>query len=283
MIVNTPILPTKQVFAKKPDTLHTFDLEAICIFAATGFFMDGDTYWKDEVCLQPAHTHKIDANGFLKESMPWFEWHYSPSNLTFEQTLEAYIALLTQITKEQVGDSPVILPLSGGLDSRSQAMVLKDFDNPVHAYSYSFTNGYPEHRIAKQIAKVCGFTFEAFKIPNGYLWDCIDDLAQINGCYSEFTHPRQMAILPQLRQMQGVFSLGHWGDVLFDRGAPEDATEADMVTLLLKRMLKPGGLELANELWRAWDLEGDFQSYFTGRIETALNKIKIDNVSAKLR
>ena len=46
-------------------------------------------------------------------------------------------------------DQPVILPLSGGLDSRSQAMVLQGLDNPVHAYSYSFSGGYPEHKIAK--------------------------------------------------------------------------------------------------------------------------------------
>ena len=170
MIVNTPILPTKQVFARKPNALHTLDLEAICVFVATGFFMGEDTYWKDEVCLLPAHTHEIDTNGILKESTPWFEWHYSPSDLTFEQTLEAYIALLTQITKEQVGDSPVILPLSGGLDSRSQALVLKDLPNPVHAFSYSFEGGYPEHLISKQIAKVCGFTFDGFKIPKGYLY-----------------------------------------------------------------------------------------------------------------
>lgn len=281
-ILKTAILPSKQQFSKNVFS-HDLHKEAVCIFAATGFFMDSDTYWRDEVCLLPAHNHQIDADGFLINSTPWFDWHYSPNSLTFEQTLDAYIALLTQITKEQIGQSPVILPLSGGLDSRSQAMVLKDLDNPVHAYSYSFTDGYPEHKIAQQIAKVCGFSFEAFQISKGYLWDSIDDLAQINQCYSEFTHPRQMAILPQLKQMQGVFSLGHWGDVLFDRGAPEGTMETEMIPLLLKKMLKPGGLELANAIWKAWDLEGDFKSYFVGRIETALAKIKIDNVSAKLR
>lgn len=280
--IKIDILPKKQEFIaiKGSRDLHK---EAICIFAATGFFMDGDTYWKDKGCLLPAHTHHIDADGFLKKSTPWFEWHYNPRTLSFEHALEEYIALLTTIMKTQVGTSPVVLPLSGGLDSRSQAMVLKDFDNPVHAYSYSFTHGYPEHRIAQQIAKVCGFSFEAFQIPKGYLWDCIDDLAQINQCYSEFTHARQMAILPNLQQMHGVLSLGHWGDVLFDRGAPDNAKEADLVPLLLKKMLKPSGLEFATALWKAWGLEGHFKDYLVGRIETALSKIKIDHVGAKLR
>uniref|UniRef100_UPI00404A1D67 asparagine synthase-related protein n=1 Tax=Gelidibacter sp. TaxID=2018083 RepID=UPI00404A1D67 len=281
--ITNPILPIVNIFAKKPNTVHEYYYEAICVFLATGFFLEDDTYWKDILCLKPAHNHELDAHGYLISSKPNFKWHYSPQAISFDTALEQYTQLLTLIIKEQVKDNTIILPLSGGLDSRSQAMVLKDLDNRVHAYSYSFDGGYAEHKIAQQIARVCDFTFEAFQIPKGYLWDCIDDLAQINGCYSEFTHPRQMAILPNLKQMQGVFSLGHWGDVLFDRGAPDGVTQADMVLLLLKKVLKPGGLELANALWQAWELDGDFESYFIGRIEASLNKIKIDNVSAKLR
>ena len=92
-----------------------------------------------------------------------------------------------------------------------------------------------------------------------------------------------MAVLPKLKEMQGVFSLGHWGDVFFDRGAPEGTQESDIIPLLTKRMIKKGGLELAQKLWKAWDLEGDFKNYFISRIETLLSKIKIDNISAKVR
>jgi len=280
--LKTPILPSKLQFAKRLDA-HELNFKAICIFAATGFFLDDDTYWKDEVCLLPAHNHTFDDSGKLIKSKPWFHWHYTPRKISFEQALKEYIDLLTTITKEQVGDNPVILPLSGGLDSRSQALVLKDLDNPTHAYSYSFLGGYPEHKISKQIAKVCNFTFEAYKIPKGYLWNTIDVLAKMNGCYSEFTHPRQMAVLEELKQMKGTFSLGHWGDVLFDRGVPEGTQEKDVIPLLLKKMLKPGGLEFADALWKAWNLEGAFEDYLTTRIQTSLSKIKIDNISAKVR
>ncbi|TYB77003.1 asparagine synthase-related protein [Bizionia myxarmorum] len=283
MTITTPIIPSKLTFAKRPIEPHELDLKAVCVFVATGFFMGGDTYWKDEVCLKSGHHHKLNEAGELLESTPYFNWHYTPRELSFEQALEDYIQLLKTITKEQVGDNPVIVALSGGLDSRSQALILKDFDNPVHGFSYSFTDGYPEHKISGQIAKACGFTFEGFKIPKGYLWDTIDELAEINGCYSEFTHPRQMAILPELKKMKGVFSLGHWGDVLFDRGAPEDTMESDIVPLLFKKMVKPKGLELAEQLWQAWGLAGDFKPYLMSRIETDLADIKIDNVSAKVR
>ena len=283
MTITTPILPTKQVFVKKPNTPHDIDLQAICVFLATGFFMGEDTYWKDQICVKPGRHYVLNEQNEFVSSTPYFNWHYSPRSISFEETLEEYIQLLTNITKDQVGDSPVILALSGGLDSRSQALILKNLSNKVHGYSYSFKNGYQEHKLSKEIAEVCGFTFDGFVIPKGYLWNSIDDLAEINGCYSEFTHPRQMAILPQLKAMKGLFSLGHWGDVLFDRGAPEGATEADIIPLLLKKMIKPKGLELAEKLWQFWDLKGDFNSYLRDRIKTDIAAIKIDNVSAKVR
>lgn len=282
MIENTTILPKEQKFARIASK-HELHLEAICVFVATGFFMGDDSYWKDEVCLLPARDYVFDDDGYVQSSSSNFEWYYATEERSFSDVLEEYIALLTQIIQEQVGQHPVILPLSGGLDSRSQAMVLQGLENPVKAYSYAFEGGYPEQHIAKQIAAVCGFDFKSFVVPKGYLWGCIDELASINGCYSEFTHPRQMAVLPQLKSMSGVFSLGHWGDVLFDRGAPRALKESDVVPFLLKKMVKPTGLELAETLWRTWGLEGDFKTYLISRIETALSDIQIDDLSAKIR
>ena len=164
------------------------------------YFLDDDTYWKDLVCLKPAHEHTIDSNGYLVGSKKWFEWHYSPRDISFNAALEEYIALFTKITQDHIGDSNVILPISGGLDSRSQALILKELGNPVQSYSYSFKHGYPEHKIARQVANACNFDFQAYEIQESYLWACIDELAQINGCYSEFTHPRQMAIVDDLKK-----------------------------------------------------------------------------------
>ncbi len=283
MTITTSIIPSKLQFAKKAEVEHTLNLEAICVFIATGFFMDDDTYWNDLVCLAPGHKHELDAQGYLIKSTPTFQWHYNPRDITFEEALEEYSILLTKITKDQVGDSPVILPLSGGLDSRSQALIFKNLKNDVHAFSYAFQDGYPEHLIAKKIAANCGFDFKDFTINKGYLWDSVENLSNLNGCYSEFTHPRQMAVLPELKQMEGVFSLGHWGDVLFDRGVPEGTQASDVIPFLLKKMVKPKGMALAEKLWLHWNLEGDFKSYLIARIETSLDTIKIDDLSAKVR
>ncbi|MDN3492417.1 asparagine synthase-related protein [Winogradskyella bathintestinalis] len=283
MTITTSIIPNKLQFAKKAEVEHALNYEAICIFIATGFFMDDDTYWKDLVCLAPGHKHELDENGYLIKSEPTYQWHYTPRDITFEEALNEYVALLTEITKEQVGNSKVILPLSGGLDSRSQALIFKNLPNSVQSFSYAFEGGYPEHQIAKQIAANCGFNFEAFTIPKGYLWDVVEEMSQLIGGYSEFTHPRQMAVLPELKQMEGVFSLGHWGDVLFDRGVPEGTQASEIIPLLLKKMVKPKGMELAEKLWDYWNLSGDFKTYLLNRVEVGLEKIKIEDISAKVR
>ena len=154
--IKTPIIPICQQFAKT-NAPHELDHQAICIFAATGFFLDTDTYWKDKKVLPAASENILDENGFLIESKPWFQWHYSPRKITFEKALEEYTALFEQIVAEQLQHNKVILPLSGGLDSRTQAIAISKLKSPVTSYSYSFKGGYPESAIAKKNCKSLWF------------------------------------------------------------------------------------------------------------------------------
>lgn len=280
--IKIPIIPTHQEFVKVKAP-HEMDKKAICIFAATGFFLETDTYWQDLKVLPPATINTIDDNGFWIEGKPWFQWHYSPRHISFETALDEFTDLFEKTCAEQAQGKRVLLPLSGGLDSRTQAIAFSKLNNPVTAYSYSFRNGYSESGIAKEMARVCGFDFQEFTIEPGYLWPKLEELASLNHCYSEFTHPRQMAVLEDFKKMEGVFSLGHWGDVLFDRGTAEGTTEHEIFDQLKKKVIKKGGLELANALWQEWGIEGDFEEYLQYRMESMLATIKIDNVSAKVR
>jgi asparagine synthetase B (glutamine-hydrolysing) len=282
MTIITPIIPTQQTFAKVHAS-HELHLEAICMFAAIGFFLDQDTYWKDQIVLPPASDNSLDSKGYLLDSVPWFKWHYSPRDITFNEALDEFSDLFEAIIREQTAGKKVILPLSGGLDSRTQAAALRAIDADVHSYSYAFKNGYPETNIAKQIAKVCGFEFEAFEIGEGYLWDTIDDLVNLNGCYSDFTSPRQMAFYHQYANMGDVFSLGHWGDVLFDNMQIEELNVSQQADFILNKIVKRGGINFASILWNSWNLKGDFRTYLRFRITELLQKIPIQNTNAKLR
>lgn len=281
-IIKTPIIPIRQTYAKVKGN-HVLNFEAICVFTAIGFFLDQDCYYKDEICLRPATINTIDDNGYLVKSEPYFNWHYSPTGATFKDTLTAYSTLFENVIDKQVKDNKVILPLSGGLDSRTQAVALLKLKKQVTSYSYDFENGYKEADISEVIAKECGFSFQRFTIKEGYLWGKIDQLSKINDTYSEFTHPRQMAVIDDLKEMKGVFSLGHWGDVLFDKQTDTQLSPEEEVDLVLKKIIKTGGVSLATQLWKSWNLEGEFIDYLKKRVRSLLLEIDIENSNTKIR
>lgn len=283
MNITTDIIPIEQQFVGVPQAL---DYEAICAFVATGFFLDEDTYYKGLKVLKPGRQYTLDekATTILSEKR-YFKWHYTPKERPLKQVVAEFADLFETIIKEQTAGKKVILPLSGGLDSRTQAVACKHLNIPVHAYSYAFTGGHDETKYSKRIAAICDFQFQDFKVPNGYLWNVITSLSEINNCYSEFTHPRQMAFKEKYAAMGDVFSLGHWGDVLFDdMGVPEDASTEEQVQLLLKKIVKKDGLLLAERIWKSQGFTGDFISYFKKRITKLLVDINIPNsANAQIR
>jgi rhodanese-related sulfurtransferase len=282
-IIKTPIIPIQQQFAKRKNSKHHIDKKALCIYMASGFFLGDDSFYKDEQVLQPGMNYELDEEKHIINASHYFQWHHSPRNISFQTALDEFTDLFEQIVKEQTSGKRVLLPLSGGLDSRSQAAALKHMNAEVHSYSYSFAGGFKEHKLSEQVADVCDFKFDPFIIPPSYLWNSIQELSAINGCYSEFTHPRQMAVLNDLKQMEGEFSLGHCGDLFFSRGIAVQDEDKPYLDLLNKKIIKKGGLEIANQLWKAWGLEGDFEDYLKSRLQDLLNKIKIEHKGSKIR
>ena len=164
-----PIIPTKPTFIGEQKTL---DFKAICVFAATGFFLDDDTYYTEQKVLKPASIYTFENNKITSKKT-YFQWHYSPKERALKEITEEFAVLFEQIIKEQTQDQRLILPLSGGLDSRTQAAALKHLEADVNAYSYSFSGGHDETLYSEKIAKVCSFPFQGWKVQQGYLWNKI--------------------------------------------------------------------------------------------------------------
>ena len=284
IVVKTDIIPVNQYFVKLKGEKDHIDKEAICCFVATGFFLDNDTYWKNVKVLRPGTINKIDGDGFLLSSENWFNWHYSPREISFSDTVKEFTDLFDGINKSELENEDVILPISGGLDSRSQAASLLSVPNKVASFGYSFQNGFKESSIAKKIAKVANYPFKEFEITPNYLWRKIDFAAQTNKCYAEFTHCTQLRVIEEFKNMGTKFSLGHWGDVLFDKMTSKSLSNDEEILEYLKSIvIKPIGLELAIDLWKSWELEGNFEEYFNKRLLYLLKNIKIDNINAKIR
>lgn len=281
--IKTDIIPKNNIFIGEQKTL---DKHAICVFAATGFFLDQDTYYKELKTLKPGNNYKIDpeTNNILAQDS-YFKWNYSPIDRSLKTVVSEFADLFETIIREQVSEKKVIIGLSGGIDSRTQAVALNQLKIPTHSYGYKFEGGHDETKYGKKIAEVCGFPFEERIVKKGYLWDSVERLASINRCYSEFTHPRQMAFIDDYARWGEVFNLGHWGDVLFnDMNVSDDLSFREQVAVLLKKIVKKGGMELAESLWHSWSLEGNFKEYLISRIEDLLKNIGIkDSANAQIR
>ena len=272
--LKSPIIPVKPIYYGDRKTL---DLESICVFAAIGFFLDDTTFFKELKVIKPATFNEKNHN--------YFKWFYEPLERPLNVIVDEFAELFEKIIEEKIGKKKVILPLSGGIDSRSLATALKYLKKDVACYSYTFKNGHDETIYAKNIAEVCNFPLQSWEIPEGYLWHIIDDLAAINECYSEFTHPRQMAFINQYAALGNIFCLGHWGDVLFDnKSVDNDLSTEKQVNYIISDIVKKGGLELANELWKSWNLQGDFEEYLKSKVTKLLKEIDIpNNANAQMR
>lgn len=279
--VSIPIIPIENTIAFTNDK-QELDLEAICFFVAFGFFLDTDTYWKNKKILSPGTTYEIDDKGFISSAKNWFNWKQETKNRSFNHIVDDFSELFEKIIKEQTLNKKVILPISGGLDSRTQVVALRNHPF-IKSYSYEYQGGYPETKIAKKIADVCQFPFTSMTVKKGYLWNCIEELASINQCFSEFTHPRQMAFFDSFKELGTVFSLGHMGDLLFDSFGLKHLPFQEEVTILIKMLINKGGEELANLLWKSWGLDGSFKDYYTSRISSLLAEFDIEDTNAKFR
>jgi len=120
-------------------------------FCSNWFFLDSDTYFKEQLVLKPATAFEIDfENQKVIASEPYFKWHYSPVDRSLNQIVTEFAELFETIIQEQVLSKPVILPLSGGLDSRTIAAAMQYLKIPVSSYSYSFQDGHDESSYGKK-------------------------------------------------------------------------------------------------------------------------------------
>jgi len=282
MIVKTPIIPESTTFVGDRNSKE-ISYKDVAFFLATGFFLDDTTFYKNQKCLKPGAVYEVGINGAAEFQKHHFTWHYSPRDISFNEAVDEFAHLMDTIAAEKLKNRKVILPLSGGLDSRSLATTVKGWEN-VHAYSYQFQDSFNETKYGKAIADACQWNFSDLSVNKGYLWNVIEQLAAINECYSDFTHPRQMAFFDDYSKMGDVFYLGHWGDVLFnDMGVSESDDFDQLVSILKKKIIKKGGLELAKAMWEAWGLSGDFEQELTNQLSDLLATIKIDNNNARIR
>jgi len=245
-------------------------MESISHWIATGFFLGDSSFYSNTI---------IQDN---KNNKSW-EWHHSPRNLTLDQFVSEFGDLLEDLVKTDTRGKKIILPLSGGLDSRTLAAALKNVKDIV-VISYEFDNGISETKYAEKIAKIYNWEFHRYKIPKSYLWSKIGQISSVNECKTEFTHPRQAAVIDEITKHGNIILSGLWGDVLFDNADIKDNVSKKYQTdFIINNISKIGGVELANDLWNHWNLENSFDENFFMEVYKMLDTINIENPKSKFR
>ena len=261
----------------------SIDIRAVCVFLTTGMFLGGDTYFEDLKVAAPGTDYRVDPSGRVTNRATRFSWFSRSGSETEErgEHLDKFEALLDRACGVA---GRLVVALSGGLDSRTIAASLANSQRQVSSYSYSFEGGEDERRFGREVGGICDFRHRELGIPSGYLWDRLDRLSNATACYSEFTHPRQMAVIDAVDRMGDTLCLGHWGDVLFDGfGMPLDFSFDRLCEVAFSRFVKREGLDLANEVWREHFSDEDFETTLRNRFRSGLEQIEIEDPNARLR
>jgi Asparagine synthase len=274
------IIPELQI---RTGNTNELDLQSICIFMALGYFLGERTYYKGLKQHIPASVTETDDQGNVISSKPYFKWHYSPRDISFQQAVDEFTHLFETIIAEK-GEEGYTIPISGGLDSRTLLAACQSLGKSYKGYSYAFDGGHDETIYGKKMSDLLGFDFDTYKVKEGQLWTYVDRLAARNECYSEFTHARQYAFHDILSSKGGTFLLGHGGDLYFDdMGVPSNLKDDEIMKVLWSRIVKKSGFELATNMWEHWGMQGDFREFLESELKKCLAGIDIPDANAKLR
>ena len=159
---------------RSPNTkIKCIDYSSIAVWFSTGFFLGDKHFYSDKVYES-------------KNLGPNIEWFYNPRDISFNQAVDEFADLFESLIKKNVKGKKIILPISGGLDSRTIAAALSKKQNNIVAISYQFEGGIKETEYAKRIAEILNWEFHSFTIPNGYLWGKLSEISLINNCLIDF-------------------------------------------------------------------------------------------------
>lgn len=249
------------------------DWEAIATFFSMGFFLDDRTYFKDVRIFEPASIYRISAAGEILERRRYWQWHHTVNrSRSYSDTIDEYDALLRQAVARCTSDGRAILPLSGGLDSRSLASVMPE-GPATQAYSYGYTSDSIETHIAAQVAAARGFTFTAHTI-RPYLFDRLPEIVRVLHGSQDVTQARQMSVNAWVREHADVVLTGLWGDVWCDQmgaadGLPPGTSAAEHAR---NKMQKRGRTWLLEQVVRPHLLGVDLEALVIERIADGMRQ-----------
>ncbi len=269
--VATPYISlAKQALSKE------LDWEGITGFLSMGYFPNDKTYLKSIKILYPASYYRFDSEKGLVNHIRYWQW----SNVEYDNDLESQLELVNDTLSNSINcavkGKRVALPISGGLDSRTLAGVLTSSSvvdiKSLWGYSYGYSKGSIETRIAKKIAQARAIDFDYLKLPN-YLFAKADVIAESVDLFQYIDGTRQACMIEALQERSDIVAGGHWGDVWLDKMGVDE--EHQLLPYFQKKIVKNGSDWLVNNICKEYVSNPDdlLNDYFISSI-SKYNHIK---------
>lgn len=213
-------------------------------FCGFGFYPGDRTMFEDVRILRPATHSVFDDQGRLVSQSRYWDWSHDPEHSrTDDDFVDEFHDVWTRTIRRQLRGTRSVVPLSGGLDSRTlfavAAPLAQSVDDPVNTLTYGYSAKSIEIRISRRVAAARGHSaFELVVQP--YLLDRLDEVTGAVEGFGALSLTRQVGASSAISTLGDHVVGGHWGDVWFDTAGVPSGKPADLVTAAYAKFAKKG-------------------------------------------
>ena len=258
-------------------------------FLVTGYVTGPDTLFDGISQVQAGEYLVYDkTSGSLVTQFYHRFWHGNYFSDSEEELLDRLDEIFVRVFKRLIASTKgrqIVVPLSGGLDSRTVVAMLKRLGvEDVICFSYG-KKGDREVEISRQVAEALGYQWYFVEHTRGKLYDGYhsDDMRrykEYGGNLASLPHTQDFLAVKELKDKaeipeNAVFVPGHSGDMISGGYIPKDYNQSRSYTF---EKFLADNLKKQYSLWK-WN-EAELGPLFEGRIRKCVGDILIhDNES----
>ena len=223
---------------------RALDWVGITGFCGFGFYPGDRTMYDDVRILRPATRTVFDERGVVVSQDRYWDWWHDPDHSRSDDDfLDEFHDIWTRTIRRQLAGTRSVVPLSGGLDSRTVFSASAPSDgiaaDPVRTLTYGYSTSSPEIRISRRVAAARGHT-PLELVVGPYLLDRLSEVLDAVEGFQGLSFSRQAGVSTQLAALGDHVVGGHWGDVWFDTAGAPAGGSPDLVSIAHQKFAKRG-------------------------------------------
>ena len=198
---------------------RNLDWEAITGFCGFGFYPADRTMYDDVHIVRPATWLVLDDQGDVAREHRYWDWTFDPDHSrSDDDLLDEFGDVWSRVVAARIGDRRIVVPLSGGLDSRTVFAVATGATDALATFSYGYARASSELAIARAVARTRGVRHRELVVQS-YVFDRLEDVVDAVEGMQSLSFSRQAGVSGEMRELGDRVAGGHWGDVWFDASA----------------------------------------------------------------